>query len=75
MRQLVRCGLAVWLPADACPLSLSGGIFTATKGAKRDRLICDRRSQNSQEASVGRVMLPFCIRSSHRRHTQLLLPP
>ena len=56
VRRLVRC---VGLLADACPLRLSGGIFAVAKDAKRDRLICDRRPQNSQEASVGRVLLPF----------------
>ena len=61
MRRLVRCGLAA-LPATSCPPELSGGAFAARNTTKRDRLICDKRPQNSQEASVGRVMLPFCPR-------------
>ena len=38
------------------------GVFAVTKDSTRDRLICDRRPQNSQEGSVGRVLFPFCPR-------------
>ena len=87
VRRMVRCGLATSLPADACPPVLSGRVFAVAKDSTRDRLICDRRPQNSQEGSVGRVLLPFCprlrrlilhrscFRGSHCRHAQLLLPP
>ena len=62
VRRMIRCGLATALPADACPPVLSGGVFAVAKDSTRDRLICDRRPQNSQEGSVGRVLLPFCPR-------------
>ena len=62
VRRMVRCGLAAAFPADACPPALSGGVFAVAKDSKRDRLICDRRPQNSQEGSVGRGLLPFCPR-------------
>ena len=62
VRRMVRCGLATSLPADACPPVLSGGVFAVAKDSTRDRVICDRRPQNSQEGSVGRVLLPFCPR-------------
>ena len=62
VRRLVRCGLAAALPATSCPPELSGGAFAEKKDDNRVRFICDKRSQNSLEASVGRVMLPFCPR-------------
>ena len=62
VRRMIRCGLATSLPANACPPVLSGGVFAVAKDSTRDRLICDRRLQNSQECSVGRVLLPFCPR-------------
>ena len=62
VRRMVRCKLAVALPSDTCSPLLSGGAFAVRKDAGRDRLICDRRPQNSQEAAVSRVLLPFCPR-------------
>ena len=58
MRRMVRCKLAVTLPSDTCPVQLSGGTFAVPKEKARDRLICDRRPQNSQESAVNRVLLP-----------------
>ena len=62
VRRMVRCKLAVALPSDTCSAQLAGGAFAVRKDEGRDRLICDRRPQNSQESSVSRVLLPFCPR-------------
>ena len=83
---MVRCGLAVALPSDTCPVELAGGPFAVAKDEHRDRLICDRLPQNSQASWVNRVFLPFCPRLrrlilestqalgvSHHRHAQLPL--
>ena len=58
VRRMVRCKL----PGDTCTVHLSGGAFVLFKDEARDRLICDRRPQNSQESAVSRVLLPFCPR-------------
>ena len=60
VRRMVRCKLAVALPSDTCSVAFSGGAFAVPKDEGRDRLISDRRPQNSQESSVNRVFLPFC---------------
>ena len=62
VRRMVRCKWAVALPSDTWPVQLSGGAFAVPKDADRDRLICDRRPQNSQEPAVSCVLLPFCPR-------------
>ena len=62
VRRTVRCKLAVALPSDTCLVQLSGGAFGVPKDDARDRLICDRRPQNSQESAVSRVLLPSCPR-------------
>ena len=59
---MVTWKLAVALPSDTCPVSLSGGAFAVPKDVDRDRLISDRRPQNSQESALNRVLLPFCPR-------------
>ena len=60
VRRMVRCKLAVALPSDAEPVRVAAGAFALPKD--RDRLICDRRPQNSQDSAVNRVLLPFCPR-------------
>ena len=59
MRRMVRCKLAVALASDMCPVQLSGGAFAVPKDEGRDRLMCDRRPQNSEESAVSRVLLPL----------------
>ena len=59
---MVRCKLAVALPSDTCSVQLSGGAFAVPRDEGRDRLISDRRPQNSQESAVNCVLLPFCPR-------------
>ena len=56
VRRMARCGLATSLSADACPTVLSGRVFAVAKDSTRDRLNYDRRPQNSQKGSVGRVL-------------------
>ena len=62
VRRMVRCTLAIALPRDTGPVQLSGGAFAVPQDKTRDRLICNRRPQNSQESPVNRVLLPFCPR-------------
>ena len=52
---MVRCKLAVALPSDTCPVGLAGGVFAVPKDEPRDRFICDRKPQNSQESAVNRL--------------------
>ena len=58
-RMLRYCKVAVALPNDACPAKWSGGALVVEKDKICDRFICGWRSQNSQETSVGRVLLLF----------------
>ena len=55
VRRMVSCKLAVALPSDTAPVQLAAGAFAVPKDKDRDRLICDRRLQNSQESAVSRV--------------------
>ena len=57
VRCMIRYGLATSLPADACSLVLPGGVFAVAKDSTRDRLICDRKPQNSQESSTSGAVL------------------
>ena len=79
---MVRCKLPVALPSDTCPVQLAGGAFAVPKDEAGDRLICDRRPQNSQKSSVYRVLASVDTRNcfylyqvdSSRWHTQVIGP-
>ena len=59
LRRMHRAGLLELMPQDAARPGLTAGAFAVAKDESKDRLICDRRPQNSMETMVRDPELPF----------------
>ena len=59
LRKMLRAGLATTLPSNTRDPSLAAGAFTVRKDVDKDRLIADRRPENSKERQVGLCLLPY----------------
>ena len=59
LRRMARCGLLSVVGPQEVPPYLVAGAFAAPKSAVKDRLIGDRRPQNSQEGSIADPNLPY----------------